>query len=83
MSIAADFPQSLGLSATERAIFERIAEHPNQLVTRSALMAVLRGSSPRTIDSHIMAIRRKLQGLGSPATIETVKRQGFILRLSG
>jgi DNA-binding response OmpR family regulator len=69
-----------GLSKTETAVFAGLAAKPNALVPRGELQAVLRGSSPHTIDSHIMAIRRKLAEHGQGLTIETVTGSGFILR---
>lgn len=69
------------LSRTERAVFARLAACADALVTRSDLLGVIRGNAPHTLDSHVMAIRRKLLQSGSPATIETVKGSGFILRL--
>jgi hypothetical protein len=49
-----------GLSKTEQAVFARLATKPNSLVRREEVLAVLKGSATHTIDSHIMAIRRKI-----------------------
>ncbi len=73
---------SLGLSRTEQAVFTRLASKPNALVSRGELLGVLRGSKSHTIDSHIMAIRRKLTERAPSVTIETVPKSGFILCLS-
>jgi DNA-binding response OmpR family regulator len=77
---ALELTSSFGFSRTEQAIFARLAADANALVKRADLLAALRGNAPHTIDSHIMAIRRKLAQGGSELTIETVKGAGFILR---
>jgi DNA-binding response OmpR family regulator len=70
-----------GLTKTEQAVFARLAVNEGSLVSRGELLAVLSGKASHTIDSHIMAIRRKLEKHGGSTTIETVMRSGFILRL--
>lgn len=70
---------AVGLSKTERAVFERLAADVNELVAREELLSILRGSSPHTIDSHIMAIRRKLQDNRLSLVVKTVKGSGFVL----
>lgn len=70
-----------GLTQTEQTVLTRLASKPETLVLRAELLEVLKGCAPHTIDSHIMAIRRKLERHGSDAKIETVVGSGFILRL--
>jgi DNA-binding response OmpR family regulator len=70
-----------GLSKTEQAVFACLATKPNELVRRGEVLAVLKGSAAHTIDSHIMAIRRKLRHHGQDVSIETVTGLGFILRM--
>jgi DNA-binding response OmpR family regulator len=70
-----------GLTQTEQTVFARLADTAETLVLRAELLEVLKGCAPHTIDSHIMAIRRKLKRHGSDAKVETVVGSGFILRL--
>lgn len=69
-----------GLTRTEQAVFACLAAKLGTVVSRGEVLAVLRGGAPHTVDSHIMAIRRKLEQNGGPAKIETVVGSGFILR---
>jgi DNA-binding response OmpR family regulator len=66
---------------TERAIFLLLAERANASVLRAELLAATKGGAPHTIDSHIMAIRRKLEKSGAAAKIETIVGQGFVLQI--
>lgn len=72
-----------GLTKTEQALFVCLASKAEALVSRTELLAVLKGNAPHTIDSHIMAIRRKLSKHGVAATINTVVGSGFILSVRG
>lgn len=72
---------AIGLTKTEQAVFTSLAVKVEALVSREELLAILRGSASHTIDSHIMAIRRKLEKHGGAAKIDTVSGLGFILRL--
>jgi DNA-binding winged helix-turn-helix (wHTH) protein len=67
-------------SKTEKAIFDTLAGTMGNVVSREQLSSKLKGSRPHTLDSHIMAIRKKLADSGEPYAIETVPRVGFILR---
>ena len=69
------------LTRTERAIFLVLAKKANTQVSRAELLATMKGTSPHTIDSHIMAIRRKLQKSESAVEIKTVVGQGFVLQV--
>jgi DNA-binding response OmpR family regulator len=62
-------------------IFARLAAKPDSLVTRDEILSVMRGKADHTVDSHIMAIRRKLAERRQGVTIQTVTGKGFILRL--
>ena len=72
---------TIGLTKTERAVFLCLAAKSEELVFRAELLAVMKGRASHTIDSHVMAIRRKLQKHQGAAKIVTVLGSGFILRL--
>jgi len=67
-------------SKTEMAIIDLLADSMGSVVSRESLLSNLRGAKSHTLDSHIMAIRRKLNESGDPYAIDTVPRVGFILR---
>jgi DNA-binding response OmpR family regulator len=71
----------IGLSRTEAGLFDCLVAHADNIVPRSILLDTLKGRSPRTVDSHIMEIRRKMERHQvQDVTIETVKGCGFVLR---
>lgn len=70
---------AVGLSKTERAILTCLAENMNKLVPQEDLLMILKGGSSHTIDSHIMAIRRKLKDNGLALIVRTVRGSGFVL----
>lgn len=67
------------LSATEFAILELLMKSPGRVFPRERLIAEIRGGdaavTERSIDVHILAIRRKLGEKG--ALIETVRGVGY------
>ena len=67
------------LTKMERAILDLLQDRTNSTVSRDEILALLKGNATHTIDSHIMAIRRKLANAGSTAKIETIARRGFVL----
>ena len=69
-----------GLSKTESAIFRKLASRPNEVVSRDELVGLLKGTRPHTLDSHIMAIRKKIAQHDASVTIETITGSGFLLR---
>jgi DNA-binding response OmpR family regulator len=60
-----------------------LAQQPDRAVSRDELMASLWGASlagsSRACDTHILNLRRKLEG--STARIETVRGLGYRLRV--
>ena len=69
------------LTNTEKAIFAYLADNANVRVARKDLLPILKGRASHTIDSHIMAIRRKLEKSGLQVTITTIIGYGFILNV--
>lgn len=66
---------------TERAIFGLLAANANASVTRTELLTTMKGTASHTIDSHIMAIRRKLKSCSAAVHIKTIVGQGFLLQI--
>lgn len=70
------------LSATEFAILELLMKNPGRVFSRDRLIAEIRGGdvavTERSIDVHILAIRRKLGEKG--VLIETVRGVGYRFR---
>ncbi len=70
------------LSATEFSILELLMKNPGRVFPRDRLIAEIRGGdvavTERSIDVHILAIRRKLGEKG--ALIETVRGVGYRFR---
>lgn len=73
-------PQSLTLR--ELGLLKTFAAHPGEVLTRDALLDAVWGenyfASSRTLDQHIVQIRRKLGPAG--ALVETVRGAGYRLR---
>ncbi len=74
--------RSIDLSATEFSILELLMKNPGRVFPRERLIAEIRGGdaavTERSIDVHILAIRRKLGERG--ALIETVRGVGYRFR---
>jgi len=74
--------QPLTLTQTEFHLLRTLAERPDKVFTRDALMQraydVRRVVSQRTIDSHIRRLRQKLLAIGAPG-IHTVHGVGYRL----
>lgn len=71
--------ESEGLSAREIRILRMLASHPGEVVTRDMLISKLwgyaTGVTTRTVDQHILVLRKKL---GADAShIETVHGSGY------
>ncbi|MEN6491313.1 MAG: response regulator transcription factor [Rectinema sp.] len=70
------------LSATEFAILELLMKNPGRVFSRERLITEIRGGdvavTERSIDVHILAIRRKLNEKG--ALVETVRGVGYRFR---
>lgn len=64
----------------EAAVFRRLAESEGNLVPRSTLLGVLRPAAPRTLDTYIRNMRKKLSATGDRYRIETEVGKGYILK---
>jgi len=71
------------LTVRELGLLRTFADHPGEVLTRDALLDAVWGvdyvASSRTLDQHIVQIRRKLGNAG--VLIETVRGAGYRLRL--
>jgi DNA-binding response OmpR family regulator len=67
------------LTPTEFALLEHLARRPGVVFTREQLLADVwnypDGSGPRTVDSHVAALRRKL----GPGIVRTARGVGYAL----
>jgi two-component system catabolic regulation response regulator CreB len=75
---------SLGLTKIEFDVLQVLARAPGRVFTRDQLVERVWGGAyaltPRTVDSHVKALRRKLETAGAPSgMIETVRSVGFKL----
>jgi two-component system OmpR family response regulator len=72
------------LTPTEFRMLAAITSRPGEVVRRRAVVAAAWPDgavvSENTIDSYIRRIRRKLEQLDSPITLQTVRGVGFTLR---
>lgn len=72
------------LTPTEFRMLAAITSRPGEVVRRRAVVAAAwpdgAAVSENTIDSYIRRIRRKLELLDSPVTLQTVRGVGFTLR---
>lgn len=76
--------KELLLTPTEFRLLWTLARQPGRTFTRNELLDCCRGedanSMERTIDVHVRALRKKLEGLA--ATVETVRGVGYRFRES-
>jgi DNA-binding response OmpR family regulator len=77
--------EELTLTKIEFDLLAVLAEAPGRVLTRDQLVERVWGGeyalTPRTVDSHFKALRRKLDLAGAPdGLIETVRAVGFRLR---
>ena len=75
----------LTLTKIELDLLAALADAPGRVLTRDQLVSKVWGGdyaiTPRTVDSHFKALRRKLAAAGAPdGLIETVRAIGFRLR---
>jgi two-component system, OmpR family, response regulator len=74
----------VGLTPTEYRLLAAITSRPGEVVRRRAVVAATwpDGSqvSENTLDSTVRRVRGKLDQLGSPMTLHTVRGVGFVLR---
>jgi two-component system response regulator MprA len=72
------------VSPTEFRILAAITSRPGEVVRRRAVVAAAWPDgavvSENTIDSYIRRVRAKLDQLGAPVTLQTVRGVGFVLR---
>ncbi len=72
--------EEITLTPKEFELLALLARHPGEIVTRQQILADVWQTawlgSTKTIDVHIVALRRKL---GNPAWIETIRGSGFRL----
>jgi two-component system, OmpR family, response regulator RegX3 len=76
--------QAIALTPKEFDLLALLARHPGEIVTRQQILADVWQTtwlgSKKTIDVHIVALRRKL---GDPAWIETIRGRGLRLDVTG
>jgi DNA-binding response OmpR family regulator len=75
------------LSKTERCLLEKIMQHPNQVISREALISTLTDNvhdfDPHRLDSLIHRLRRKvLATLGESFPLDVIYGQGYLLAVS-
>jgi len=73
------------LTKIEFDLLHALAATPGRVLTRDQLLEKVWGSdfalTPRTVDSHVKAVRRKLEQAGAPESlIETVRSVGFRMK---
>jgi two-component system, OmpR family, response regulator len=75
--------RELNLLRREFELLEYFMRHPGQVITRAMLLTDVWGfkTLPQTnvVDVHIGKLRRKIDGPGEVALIETVRATGFVL----
>lgn len=73
--------QPVGLSATESKLIALFMQHPKRIFDRTTLMNALHLNDvdERTIDAHIVRVRRKIKQLDAQAEfVQTVRGLGYI-----
>lgn len=77
----------VALTATEMAILGQLADHPDRVQARPAIVDAVFGMgspvSDRTLDSHVRNLRAKLAEAGCADAIQTVHGVGLRLRGDG
>ena len=75
--------QELTLTPAEFKILSHLIKHPNQVHTREYLISIIwdraHGSDPKTINTHIKSIRKRLQEIDEIDPIETHRGIGYSL----
>ncbi|WP_328748487.1 response regulator transcription factor [Streptomyces sp. NBC_00285] len=73
--------QPVALTAKEFAVLEALAREPGRVFTRRQIIEQVFGFDrdvlERTVDAHVMNLRRKLAGPGRPHLLETVYGRGY------
>lgn len=74
--------KTLSLSATEFRMLEFLMTHPNRVYSRSQLLDRLWGNESyvdeRTVDVHVMRLRKILSEFNYDAFIQTVRSAGYL-----
>jgi two-component system OmpR family response regulator len=74
----------VSLTPTEFRVLAAIAQRPGEVVRRRAVIAAgwPDGAyvAPNTVDSFLSRLRSKLETVGAPVVIETVRGVGFRMR---
>ncbi|GCD88547.1 response regulator transcription factor [Nocardioides sp. LS1] len=74
----------VALTPTEFRMLAAITSRPGEVVRRRAVVAAAWPDgaivSENTVDSYIRRVRRKLEELDSPVSLQTVRGVGFVLR---
>ena len=72
--------QEVALTATEFALLEHLLRHPEQVLTREALLSAVWGyaavAGTRTVDVHVAQLRAKL-GPAAAGVVRTVRGVGY------
>lgn len=75
--------QSVKLTKTECLILKMLMKHPKYTLSRDSLLNSISYESPdcteKSLKQHIYNLRKKLNQIGSPIQIETVRSVGFKL----
>ncbi len=78
--------KSLALSRREFDLLATLASNPGIVLSRIRLLEIVWGYDfevdTNVVDVFVGYLRRKLEALGAPAMIETVRGVGFVLRAS-
>ncbi|HEX2865072.1 MAG TPA: response regulator transcription factor, partial [Deinococcales bacterium] len=75
--------KKLDLTPTEFRLLECLARTPGHVKRREELLEAALPESDaleRVVDAHLKNVRRKLETLGSPEILETVRGMGYRLR---
>lgn len=75
--------QSVKLTKTECLILKMLMKHPKYTLSRDSLLDSISFESPdcteKSLKQHIYNLRKKLNQIGSPIQIETIRSVGFKL----
>ncbi|NND90091.1 MAG: response regulator transcription factor [Granulosicoccus sp.] len=69
------------LTTAEYKLLEALLRHPHQVMSRDQIMDMIKGTqwnpSDRTIDNQVARLRRKLESIGAPSAIKTIRGSGY------
>ena len=79
--------RALDLSAREFALLGFLIRHAGQVVSRRQILDAVWGAEPdvysNVVDLYVHYLRRKLDELGRPGVLRTVRGVGYVLRPDG